>query len=63
MIEELRQQAGVQQREIDRLRTDLERERKEKDAAIREAAELKGTAATLKAQNDTLMTKIGGKSK
>jgi len=59
-IEELRQQAGVQQKEADRLRTELERERKEKDSAIREAAELKGTAATLKAQNDALMTKLGG---
>ncbi|MGE3557248.1 MAG: DNA-binding protein [Candidatus Obscuribacterales bacterium] len=63
-IEELRQQAGGQQKEADRLRTELERERKEKDAAIREAAELKGTAATLKAQNDTLITKLGsGKGK
>ena len=45
------------------MRNELERERKEKDAAVREAAELKGTADTLKAQNESLMTKLGGKTR
>lgn len=62
-INELRQQASGQVKEIERLRGELERERKEKDAVMREAAELKGTAATLKAQNESLMTKLGGKTR
>lgn len=61
-IEELRHQTGNQQQEIERLRAELERERKEKDKAVREAAELKGTADTLKTQNDALMAKLGGKT-
>ena len=56
--EELRQQLKAQQAEIERQHKDKERERQERDAAIKEAAELRGKAATLQAQNEQLMAKL-----
>jgi hypothetical protein len=54
-VEELRQQAAFVQIELDRLHKESERERAERDSAIREAAELKGKIEAMAAQNLELM--------
>jgi hypothetical protein len=54
-VDELRQQATSGQIELERLRKEGERERAERDNAIREAAELKGKIEAMTAQNLELM--------
>lgn len=72
--EQLRQQVKSQQAELERLHKDRDEDRKlhqselarakaEHDAAIKEAAELKGQAQTLKAQNTELIAKLAAPKK
>ena len=56
--EQLRQQVRSHQAELERLHKGIEEDRKEREAAIKEAAGLKGQAQTLKAQNTELMAKL-----
>ena len=59
----LRQQVASREEELSRLRSELERERKDKELAVKEAAEMKGRAETLTAQNDSLLKIVGGERK
>ena len=53
--DELRQKLQEQQAELERLRKENERERADRDSAIKEAAELKGRSDELKNQNAELL--------
>lgn len=59
--EELRHQLSHRDKENSRLREELEKARQERDSAMREAAEMKGRAETLQAQNEALMKRLGDK--
>jgi len=60
---QLLQQADSQAKEFERLRQDNEKQRTERDAAIKEAAELKGRAESLQLQNKELLAKLTDKEK
>jgi hypothetical protein len=59
--EQLREQVKAQQGELDRLHASMEKERKQRDAAATEAAELRGQTQSLKAQNTELLAKLSKK--
>jgi len=56
--EQLREQVKAQQLELERLHKGIQDDRKERETAIKEAAELKGQAQALKVQNAELMAKL-----
>jgi chromosome segregation ATPase len=55
--QELRGQIESQKEELARLHKELDQSRGERDSAMKEAAELKGVADTLKTQNEQLMAR------
>ena len=57
--EQLRNQIKSQEVELERLHKEIEKERAERDAALKEASELKGLSEGLKMQNSELLTKFG----
>jgi chromosome segregation ATPase len=59
--EEIRRQLDGQNSELDRLRKEIEKSRDERDNAMKEAAELKGSVATLQSQNTELLKSLTGK--
>lgn len=60
--DELRQQLKEQHSELERLRQENERERSERDAAVKEAAELKGRTSELTKHNAELLKLLEQKS-
>jgi len=59
--EEIRRQLDGQNSELKRLRNEIEKSREERDAAMKEAAELKGSVATLQSQNKELLNSLTDK--
>jgi DNA repair exonuclease SbcCD ATPase subunit len=57
--EQLQHQVKSQESELERLHTEIEKERGERDAAIKEAAELRGLCEGLKTQNAEMLSKLG----
>lgn len=62
-FEQLQNQVKSQESELARLHKELESARKDKDNAIKEAAELRGTASTLESQNKDLLSRLSEKSR
>lgn len=62
-FEQLQNQVKSQESELTRLHKELESARKDKDNAIKEAAELRGKASTLESQNKDLLSRLSDKSR
>lgn len=62
-FEQLQNQVKSQESELVRLHKELESARKDKDNAIKEAAELRGKASTLESQNKDLLSRLSDKSR
>jgi thioesterase domain-containing protein len=59
--EQLNHQVKSQESELERLRKEIDKERSERDTAIKEASELRGFSDGLKTQNAELLSKLGRK--
>lgn len=59
--EQLNHQVKSQESELERLHKEIDKERSERDTAIKEASELRGFSDGLKTQNAELLSKLGRK--
>ena len=62
-LEQVQNQLKAQEADLTRLHKDLESARKDRDNAIKEAAELRGKASTLESQNKELLARLPDKNR